>query len=908
MITEKKPENEEMMWHKRLGHLGSNNMKKLLREDLVNGLSGKMTTTDLSFCEDCADGKLHRLPFQTSEARTSEILELVHSDVCGSIDPLSLGGAKYFVTFIDDFSRFTMVYFIQRKSEVFEKFKEYKNLMEKQTGQVIKALRSDNGGEYTSQAFKEFLKNEGIQHQLTIPKTPEQNGVAERMNRTVVEMVRAMLAHSKLPKKFWAEALNTAVYLKNRSPATAVTKMTPFQAFYGHKPSVRHLRIFGCNAYAHIPKDERKKLDPKSRKCRFLGYSTSSKGYRLYDFERKRVIENRDVIFDETAFGRIKEVEEKPGMVEISISDPMTMQQEQVEEEQEDAPVVPQASQLQDEQVPRVQAALRRSTRDHSAPNRYGDWVYIAHLESSPEPKTMSEATSSPEAALWKEAAQSEYNSLLENKTWDLVELPKGRKVVGCKWVFKVKHNADGSVERYKARLVAKGFTQKYGIDYDETFSPVVRFESVRALIALAAQQGMKLHQMDVTTAFLNGELTEEIFMEQPDGFLVRGKEKHVCSLKKSLYGLKQSPRCWNHALHDQLLVLGFAQSDADACIYVKQVNGELVILAVYVDDIILAAKGEETLSELKKQLSGKFKMKDLGELHYFLGVKVQQNLNGSIWLGQEKYMENMLQKYNMDSCNPVSTPMEVNNNKLQESSSEDESADQNLYQSAVGSLLYLAIATRPDISAAVAHVAKFCSNPTQKHWAAVKRIFRYIKGTIHMGLLYRPSQDESGNEVFGYSDADWAGDTENRRSTSGFVFKLAGAAISWRSKTQTVIALSSAVAEYIALAAATQEAVWLRRLMKNLQQQQNEPTLILEDNTSAISMANNPVFHGRTKHIDIKNHFVREKVKEKVVRLKYCPTKEMVADLMTKALSKELFELQRKGLGLFNFRLEEEC
>ena len=474
---------KESIWHRRYGHLGAQSLKKLAKEDMVDGLDLGMTKK-ADFCEPCAEGKLHRSKFPTEGGRRSEeALGLVHSDVCGKIHPVSLGGGEYFVTFIDDKSRYVWAYIMKSKDEVFRKFQEWKALVEKSTGRKLKVLRSDNGGEYLSTEFKNYLKAEGIRHELTVPKTPQQNGVAERMNRTLMETVRSMLSDARLPHSFWAEALSTAVYLRNRSPTTAVNGMTPYQAWTGEKPRVSHLRVFGCAAYAHVPKDERQKLDPKARKCIFLGYGTETKGYRLYDPERRRVFHSRDVLFNETCKPGLQE-ETQVKLMEDQIENPLHVELDCVSEEIE-------------QETPE----LRRSGRAQRPPDHYGEWVTIAHDEVK-EPQTVKEALTSSSKGKWQKAMERELESLRENEVWDLVELPKDRKAVGSKWVFKVKTDADGSVERHKARLVAQGFSQTFGLDYDETFCPVVRFESVRTVIALAAQHGLQLHQMDVTTAY----------------------------------------------------------------------------------------------------------------------------------------------------------------------------------------------------------------------------------------------------------------------------------------------------------------------------------------------------------------------------------------------------------------------
>jgi hypothetical protein len=397
---------------------------------------------------------------------------------------------------------------------------------------------------------------------------------------------------------------------------------------------------------------------------------------------------------------------------------------------------------------------------------------------------------------------EEEMRSMHKNEVWELVEPPPDRRTIGSKWVFKRKLNCNVMVERHKARFVAQGFNQKAGLDYDETFSPVVRFESLRTL-AIAAQTGAVLHQMDVTSAFLNGTLTEEVYMKQPEEFIEKGKEKLVCRLKQSIYGLKHLPRCWNVTLDQHVRHMGFEQSTSDPCIYTIS-EGETFIIGVYVDDIVLASKSAEKMAEVKKALSDKFEMKDLGELHYFLGVRIiHNNEEGSIWMGQKVYTENLLQKFGMDNAKSISTTVAVNT-KLMLKTEDDECFDLKKYQSAVGSLLYLSIRTRPDITFAVNNVARFSSNATTQHWTAVKRIFRYLRGTTNLGLLFKKNGHKN---LVGYSDADWGGDHNDYRSTSGYLFLIGGTAVSWKSNKQSCAALSTAEAEYMALAGAAQEA-----------------------------------------------------------------------------------------------------
>ena len=876
------------LWHQRLGHISGQRLREIVHKELVTGVTIQKGA-ELSFCEGCVEGKMSRKQFKpVGEIRSRRKLQLIHSDVCGPMQKESIGGSKYFVTFIDDYSRCCSVYFIRHKSEVAEKFKEFELATTNECSENIEALRSDNGGEYCSEEFKDYLKSKGIRHELAAPYSPQQNGVAERMNRTLVEAARSMLAHANLPEYYWAEAVATAVHIKNRTPTTALKEdKTPFEMWYEKKPNVTNLKVFGCVAYAHIPETQRQKLDKKSEKLRFIGYSREHKGYRLINEQTKKVIIRRDVVFNETDFGNTI-----GDGGDLTIIDIDTSSDEEVEQ-----PV-----QLDQEEVER-----QRPERHRRPPVRYGLDDYADHTASDHvhhvaynchviEPKTIEEAMSSDYAKQWKEAADSEYASLIENNTWNLVKLPKDRKPIGCKWVFKVKYNHEGKIERFKGRLVAKGYAQNYGIDYVETFSPVVRFSSIRTLLAFAVQHDMLIHQMDVVTAFLNGQLDEEIYMQQPDGYIEQGKEDYVCKLNKSLYGLKQSPRCWNTAFREYMQIIHFKQSTADPCVYIRR--GETTtIVAVYVDDLIIMTKTMEEMEEVKESLAARFKMKDMGKLHYCLGISIQHDERKKcLWIHQRQYILNMIKKYGLSEAKQVSTPADVNV-KLKKDDDVSKAVDPSTYQSMIGSLLYAALATRPDISQAVSVVSKFNKEPTEAHLTAVKRIFKYLKGTNNLALKYQKTKD---GMLIGYSDADYAGDLDDRHSTTGNIFLMYGGPISWLSKKQAIVALSTSEAEYVALSLATQEVVWLRRLLDDLQSSLTEqPTVLMEDNQGAIAIAKNPVAHCKTKHIDIRYHYIREAIQNGTICLNYCPTNEMIADLLTKPLSKGQFETLRAAMGM---------
>ena len=872
-------------WHFRLGHASEQCVKNTANEELATGIN-LPKHTKLSFCEGCVAGKLKRAPFKpVGEIRSKRKLQLVHSDVCGPMPTDSIGGNKYFVTFIDDYSRCCAVYFLKSKSEVPEKFKEFEARVFRDCGEHVGTLRSDNGGEYLSTEFRQYLQSTGIHHELTVPHSPQQNGVAERMNRTLMESARSMINHAGLPDKYWAEAVECAAYIRNRLPTSALTeRKTPFEMWSGRKPNLSHLKVFGCMAYAHIPDSQRNKLDKKAVKLQFVGYAIQSKGYRLLDERTMKVYIRRNVVFNERDFGHKKEVD-TPEALEI---------EPEVITELETGP----------EQSDPAPEQRRQSERTRRPPVRYGQDEYTAaanaeHVACAAyqivEPQTMDEALAGDYSTKWKEAADVEYRSLIENETWDLVELPSGRTPIGSKWVFKVKHKSDGTVERFKARLVAKGYAQQPGIDYDETFSPVVKFQSIRVLLALAVQYDLQLNQMDVVTAFLNGNLEETIYMQQPDGYIQQGKELLVCKLNKSLYGLKQSPRCWNKVLTEFMKSLGFTQSSADPCIYVRD-SKSLTIVAAYVDDLIIATKTDEEMQDVKQQLQSRFKMKDLGKLHYCLGITINHDqTNNVIEMHQKQYILKMLEKYGLLDAKSVSTPADPNV-KLCKDDEVSKPVDSVMYQSMVGSLLYVAVATRPDISQAVGTVSKFNSSPSEAHLTAVKRILRYLKGTLDVTLKFKKTDDD---QLVGFSDADYAGDLDDRRSTSGNVFLMSSGPVSWFSKKQAIVTLSTAEAEYVALSRAAQEIVWIRRLLSDLTAIQGQATVLMEDNQGAICIAKNPVSHSRTKHIDVRYHYVREAVNDDIINLQYCPTQEMVADILTKPLPKKRFETLRTSMGL---------
>ena len=483
----------------------------------------------------------------------------------------------------------------------------------------------------------------------------------------------------------------------------------------------------------------------------------------------------------------------------------------------------------------------------------------------------------------------------MENNTWDLVPPPENKNVIGSKWVYKVKRNADGSVERFKARLVAQGYSQSQGIDYEEVFAPVARYNSIRSLLAVANICDWEIHQMDVKTAFLQGELEEEIYLKQPDGFIDEDRPDYVCKLKKSIYGLKQAARCWNNSIDGYLLANGYKKSTADSCIYIKSVvstSGKV--------DFVVIANNVEMLKKEKAVIGKQFQVEDLGEIHHVLGMTVKRNRRlQTLSISQKNYLQGVLKQFEMENCKSVSTPLQFGK-KYKALSKEEKSVNVKTYQIVIGCLNYATLVSRPDLAVAVGILSKFMANPGLEHWKGIKRVFRYIQGTLNYGLVY--TSDGSKPVLTGYY-ADWGGDLTTCRSTTGYVFQVEKNTVSWCSKRQGCVSKSTTEAEYVALSTACQEGIWLRRLLDDISIKQHDPTVIFEDNQGAIQLSKNPKFHSRTKHIDVSYHYIREQVSQNTVSVKYCTSKDMLADIMTKGLSRVQFQKFRDMLGVFEIK-----
>eukprot|EP00253_Pinus_taeda_P029848 PITA_29848 len=650
-----------------------------------------------------------------------------------------------------------------------------------------------------------------------------------------MDYARSHVEQAFCPNDYWAEAVNCAAYILNRCPTKAVMNKVPEEAWSGRKQGVTHMRVFGCVAYAHILDQLTRKLDSKGEKCIFIGYSEESKDYRLYIPSTKKFFISRDVQFiEEEAWD---ESIEKTVNVKNCLSHdeydewvakmhPQTAVPTQGHQgtplriNESASPSTPQggnSSASSSTCTPNERGKNFRNLSDIYDEGMNSLFALFCHVD---DPIHFEDAIKDKK---WIEAMDEEMNSIERSKTWDLVELPKGKEVIGVKWVYKTKSNAEGKIERHKARMVVKGYKQQYGRDYEETFAPVARMETMRAVLSIAAKNKWKVYQMDVKSAFLNGVLKEEVYVEQPLGYEKKGEEHKVCKLKKALYGLKQAPRAWYSRIDSYLLDNEFDKCEGKPTVYIKEKDGKNLIVVLYVDDVIFTGNDDQLIKNFKSVMK-EFEITDMGFLKYFLGIEVDQNEKG-IFISQARYVNQVLSRFNMQECKAAITPTVMGLKLSREDNSKD--FDPSLYKSIVGSLMYLT-ATRPDIMYAVSLISRFMERPKEANWQAAKRILRYVKG-----------------------------------------------AISWASKKKSIVALSTAEAEYVAATTAACQTVWMRRMLRSLSQEQAKATVIFCDNSSAIALSKNSVFHKRTKHIDTRFHYIRKLVNNGEIVLEHCRTQE---------------------------------
>jgi hypothetical protein len=1012
------------LWHKRFGHPSKQVLTEAQRQ--VNNFPQNLKFPGKeSICRGCAEGKMHSRSFPESQTRATHPFQRIHSDL-KSFPVESYHHFKFLISFFDDCSSHAWIVLLRRKSDALEATKHFHATVKTQFRAQIQEWMSDAGGEYKSEEFDDFLKGQGIKILQSVPHQPQQNGRAERFNRTIMDKAQALRLDACLPQSWWEFAVLHAVHLYNRTPIQRLKWKTPFEIIHKHAPDVSHLRVFGSAAYVFIHEDVRaNKLAPKSELMVFLGYPDGVKGYLFMRLHNNSLFTGATALFDESLFPKCPLARtdlQRRGFIPVGndpIEDPSnevndnipmeagddnldlsdsdipssSLPKRRLDLDQDvdqhgdnhapglnppDAPIP--APQQGGENAP-AQPPPRRSGRHREAPvrpgNVYGEkrtpteisrdverqtyWkktvegssrsrnqpnVRLPELvpgsSSQPTPTTQNDTDAplddeqaqliklSQEGGVkfmnfllakavpphdelpntsnirdwtfrhilrmpamqqkeWKDACREELEALRKRNVFELVKLPHGRKAIKNRWVFDIK--TDG---RKRARLVAKGFSQVEGIDYDEIFSPVVRYETVRMLFATAALENWYISALDVKTAFLYGKLDEEIYMEQPEGFKVKGQEDKVLRLRRALYGLKQAALAWWKELDQSVQQLGFKRLYADAGLFVCRHNdGTILVMIAYVDDILFMGPNKSLLASKKALFMEQWECRDLGDCKEFLRMRIQRK-NGKIYLDQTAYLLKVIERFGITNARYTATPLPAGYKPLDNPDPADPSI-RSKFQSVIGSLLYIMLGTRPDISYAVTKLSQFAVNPSREHLDKALYICRYLAGTADYALVY---DGPSNRGLIAYTDSDWAADPIKRRSITGYFFKLANGIICWQSRSQKTVALSSTEAEYMALSDCSRQAVWMKSVFSELGMPLGTIP-ISGDNQGSIFISSNPVQERRSKHIDIRYHYVRECVEEGKIAIFFIDGSHNPADLFTKNLGQAKFEYFRKQLGL---------
>lgn len=968
------------LMHRRCGHVNEAYLRKH-----YNFPKGEK----LSFCDACAFAKSHKHPFKAKSPKMRYFLDELHTDIIGPVSIESYHRNRYAMLCMEIESRRTWVCFLRRKSQAIERLKALVKRIETAKGSVPLCILSD-GGELDSQEMRDFCDEKGILFQMTSANASNQNPFIERKNRSVEEAAEALIHQSGVPRFFWEQAVEYAVYILNRTAHKGLAWGTPMERYDGHKGNSHHnyLRVFGCTGWA-FESVHTKLTGRKATKGVFLGVSSRKKGYLFYNPVTQKMFTSVHVIFNEGEFPMRKEslwnnplfgkdensskslffrkevyqqenttrqffpeetkskeplsVEKAPrnndvdqtGNIsgqesalspEIEILDqqdqillepevegggiytvePPIIDLEEEEEEKESASErevhdsiasrlrrnrVPSAKSVQNivnsiDKVGHLQEFL--SEVCFSVKKDEKELIIEAH-ESVDKfvtvPKGLKEALNCKESKLWKESMTREIDGLEEHGTWEEVEYRPGIKILSGHWVYDIKRHADNSVKYFKSRWVCHGNHQREGIDYTETFAATSQMRTARILLALSVFFDCKTTHCDISNAFTNGILEEEIYMMYPPG-LKRTKGK-VLRLKKSLYGLKQASRVWNKTLTKTLVDLGFKQCVSDTCLFYHPQT--FCLISIHVDDLLITTNDEKFRMKLLENLQKVFVLTDLGIVSMYLGLNVSSHKNG-VKIAQNSYVERLIDRYNLTEAREKSLPLPTNIQLTKQDSPKTDEEKERMkdvpYRGIIGSLLYVARGSRPDISFAVSALSRFNNSPGLNHWKQAKRVLQYLKGSLTKGLVYNKTPFEDGINIEICSDSDWGSNIDDRKSISGFVVCINRNPISWRSRNQKCVALSSCEAEFLALSEAVREALWLWELFTEIDVGFIAPITIRVDNQSAIRLAENAVLHQRSKHVEIRYFRIREEVEKKKIKLIYIPTDENIADLLTKSPS----------------------
>ena len=866
-------------YHRMLGHVNFKYLNTLSRNNLAEGLPNNLESEYLK-CGTCIQNKMTNTSFENNRRRARDIGEIIHADVNGPHRTIGYRGEKYFLILIDDYSKAAKVYVMKEKSEVYDCIVTYVNLVENLTCKRIKRLRCDNGREFLNKDVYNFAKEKGIYIEPCPPYVHELNGTAERYNRSVMETARCLLADAKIHNRFWPEVIQTAVYLKNRTLANTYEKKTPYEIMMGEKPDIRNLKLYGSKVFVRVPEIKRRsKWDRKADLGVLVGYENV--GYRVLINNRVIVAKHIHAIEESVNLVGFNENEEVNEVKTIENEINQNIELNEINEDNESKDDVPSTS---NDNL----KVVRRSERKKSPVNRYGNpvtnYVYVNYV-SADNPESYNDAISSRESEKWREAMNKEIECLKKNDTWNLVEKPKDKKILDLKWVYTKR--ADN---KFKARIVVRGFQQREIVD--DIYSPVARTQTLKIMLNYCVQNDLIINQMDVESAFLNGKIKSEVYVKQPQGY--DDNTERVCKLEKALYGLRESPRAWYECLDDYLRELGFEKSKIDYCVYFMEIGREKVYLITFVDDLLICSKKKKFIEFIKKKLTTKFKIKDMGPIKTYLGININYDYNKKLMtLDQENYIELLATKFEIENAKLYATPMEQNL-KCEPALSVSSGIK---YRNLMGALLYISSNTRPDICYSVNYLSRFQGCYDQSHYKYALRILKYLYYTKELKLRYEKNLNADILDCC--VDADWAGDVVDRKSTTGYVIRMYGNSIYWKSKKQNIVTKSSTEAEYVALSVCVSEIKLIRELLKEFELEFKEPIRIYEDNAGAISISKFGNLTKNSKYIETHYHFVNENYLEGIIDVVKIESEANTADIFTKSLGRIKFETFRNNLKL---------
>ena len=837
-VNSTETDRNKTIWHNRLGHFYIKDIEKYLELHEVKD----------DLCKECSISKMKRSPHKGKTPKASKILETIHSDIIGPIKPISIDGMRYILTFIDEFSRKSWVFPLKDKAEATSNIIFFLKYLENHYENKVKFFMSDNGREYNNSKIKKYCRKNGIKKIFSPPYNPENNGLAERFNQTLVNSAKTLLFWAKMSLDFWSYAIIYANFLYNITPKSSISNLIPNEIFYNKAVDLSKIKVFGCSTYYNNIPNKDSKFNINSNLGVFLGINFESNCYMVMDCKDQKVHLVREATFLEDTPSNFKYISNSPEVYEeTNLNSKNNFDHKFI---------------LLDKENPKESSNNDNNDNTTPQPNQNSIDSII--------PFNYQQATTSKDKEKWQNAIDDELKNLYSNNIMQFVkEVPKDRKIISTKWVFTIKRDENNNITKYKARLVARGFTQIFGTDFDLTYSPTLNSDSLKFIIVLAAKLKWNIYQLDIKAAYLNADLDKTIYVNIPPGDI--NYKKGFWKLNKALYGLRQSGRQWYKTISDFLIQNNYIQLNSEPCVFRKYNREKKItcIIGLYVDDMLICGNDNEIQATINI-IKSKFKISNSEPIKYILGITVEKS-NFEYYISQRNFIDNLLSNFNIPINSKSSTPCnfsEIKDNKPFNSTT---------FKSAIGSLIYLAKNTRPDICFAVHKAARNCENPTYSDWQCILSILKYLNQTKDFKIKY-----DGQGKFHAYADADFAGDTTDRKSTSGYIFLIGNSPICWTSKKQSIVATSTAEAEYISTSECTKKALWFRNVIYELFNLKFTFTIFTDNKSSKIAIENGEL-NTKLKHISIKFYFNYDNIKYNRIKLEYKNTNEMLADALTK-------------------------